>query len=116
MNHSRGATSKPARMHCPSRKTLKNQQENLQMNRKLVAVTVLALAAASAAYACPPVLSSSDAARIDASSKPKPGEPGLGEIRAATAKYRDVNVALAEGYLRDPGNMCDTAEMMGKSK
>lgn len=88
------------------------------MNRKSAAVLVLALAAASAAYACPPVpaLSSSDAARIDASSKPNPGEPSLSEIRAATAKYRDVNVALAEGYLRDPGNMCDTAEMMGKPK
>ncbi len=25
-----------------------------------------------------------------------------------------MNVALAEGYIRDPMNMCDTAEMMGK--
>lgn len=88
------------------------------MYRKSATALVLALAAASAAYACPPVpaLSSSDAARIDASSKPKPGEPSLAEIRAATAKYRDVKVALAEGYLRDPGNMCDTAEMMGKPR
>jgi hypothetical protein len=23
-------------------------------------------------------------------------------------------VALAEGYIRDPGNLCDTAEMMGR--
>ncbi|MYZ49696.1 hypothetical protein [Propylenella binzhouense] len=41
-------------------------------------------------------------------------EPTLDEVRAATAKYRDVNVALAEGYVRDPMNVCDTAEMMGK--
>ena len=25
-----------------------------------------------------------------------------------------MKVALAEGYIRDPGNMCDAAEMMGK--
>jgi hypothetical protein len=42
------------------------------------------------------------------------GEPTLDEVRALTAKYRDVNVALAEGYLRDPMNLCDTAPMMGR--
>ena len=44
---------------------------------------------------------------------PKAGEPTLAEIRRATEKYRDVKVALAEGYLRDPANMCETADMMG---
>ena len=39
-------------------------------------------------------------------------EPTLDEVRALTAKYQDVNVALAEGFVRDPGNMCDTAQMM----
>lgn len=43
-----------------------------------------------------------------------PGEPSLDEVRALTAKYQDVNVALGEGYVRDPGNMCDTADMMGR--
>ena len=33
----------------------------------------------------------------------------LEEVRAATEKYRDVEVALAEGYLRDPGNLCAMA-------
>lgn len=37
----------------------------------------------------------------------------LGEIRAATEKYRDVDVALAEGYMRDPMDMCVTSEMEG---
>lgn len=46
----------------------------------------------------------------------KPDEPSLDEVRALTAKYQDVNVALAEGYVRDPGNMCDTADMMGRPK
>ena len=41
-------------------------------------------------------------------------EPDLAEVRAATARFQDVNVALAEGYVRDPMNMCDTAAMMGR--
>lgn len=43
-------------------------------------------------------------------------EPSLNEVRALTAKYQDVNVALAEGYIRDPANMCETADMMGRPK
>lgn len=42
------------------------------------------------------------------------GEPTLDEVRRATEKYQDVAVALAEGYLRDPADMCDTAPMMGQ--
>ena len=45
---------------------------------------------------------------------PGPGEPTLAEVRATTEKYQDVNVALAEGYIRDPGDMCETADMMGR--
>jgi hypothetical protein len=41
-------------------------------------------------------------------------EPSLNVVRAATQKYRDVNAAIADGYVRDPMNMCDAAEMMGK--
>ena len=40
-------------------------------------------------------------------------EPTLDEVRAVTEKYRDVNVALAEGFIRDPGDICETADMMG---
>ncbi len=32
----------------------------------------------------------------------------------ATTRFKDVNVALAEGYVRDPMNVCDTADMMGR--
>ena len=46
---------------------------------------------------------------------PGPGEPTLAEVRSATERFRDVNVALAEGYVRDPGDMCETADMMGRS-
>lgn len=45
---------------------------------------------------------------------PAPGEPTLDEVRLVTARFRDVKVALAEGYIRDPMNLCDTAEMMGR--
>ena len=41
------------------------------------------------------------------------GEPSLEEVRALTSKYRDVNVAIAEGYIAPPGGMCETAPMMG---
>lgn len=44
----------------------------------------------------------------------RPAEPTLDEVRAASERFRDVNVALAEGYVPDPSNMCDTAEMMGQ--
>jgi hypothetical protein len=38
-------------------------------------------------------------------------EPALDEVRAVTEKYRDVNVAKAEGYTTD--NKCVTAAMLG---
>ena len=41
-------------------------------------------------------------------------EPRLAEVRQATERFQDVRVALAEGYIRDPNNMCETAEMMGR--
>jgi len=46
--------------------------------------------------------------------RPGPGEPTLAEVRAATERYRDVNAAIADGYVRDPMNLCDTADMMGR--
>ena len=49
-----------------------------------------------------------------ASSGPGRGEPTLAEVRQATERFRDVNVALAEGYIRDPFDLCETAEMMGR--
>ena len=48
---------------------------------------------------------------------PNPGpaaEPSLEDVRAATERFQDVDVALAEGYVRDPMNICDTADMMGR--
>jgi hypothetical protein len=45
---------------------------------------------------------------------PESSEPTLEAVRAVTERFRDVNVALAEGYVRDPGNLCDEATMMGR--
>jgi hypothetical protein len=45
---------------------------------------------------------------------PGPGEPTLEEVLRATERFRDVTVALAEGYIRDPFDLCETAEMMGR--
>lgn len=46
---------------------------------------------------------------------PHPAEPTLEQVRAATERFRDVKVALAEGYVRDPTDTCETAEMMGRA-
>ena len=39
------------------------------------------------------------------------GEPSLEQVRQAAERYRDVRVAIAEGYTTD--NKCVTAEMLG---
>ncbi|WP_249067060.1 hypothetical protein [Halalkalibaculum roseum] len=41
-------------------------------------------------------------------------EPTLEEVREATNKYKDINVALAEGYIEDPMKVCEMAIMMGR--
>lgn len=45
--------------------------------------------------------------------QPAPGEPTLDEVRAATLRFSDVQVALDEGYIPDPSGHCETAPMMG---
>lgn len=41
-------------------------------------------------------------------------DQALNSIRTATERFKDVNVALAEGYLADPNNMCEMAENVGQ--
>lgn len=50
---------------------------------------------------------------LAADAAPAPGEPTLDEVRQATLRYGDVNVALAEGYIADPAGHCEVATMMG---
>ena len=44
---------------------------------------------------------------------PTPAEPTLDQVRAATERFRDVKVAVAEGYVRDPMDECVTASSIG---
>lgn len=84
------------------------------MTRTTISCLVLLLAIAAPVVAFAHPIPGEIAARIDASSAPQPGEPSLAQIRAATERFRHVKQALAEGYIRDPANMCDDASMMGK--
>lgn len=80
-------------------------------------VSALALAMASAlSSACSPAGSQEmdDAASASlAVSAAAPIEPTLEEVRLATERFRDVDVALAAGYVRDPANDCTVATHMG---
>ena len=60
------------------------------------------------------VLSSACAKPAVSAPSPGPGEPTLAEVRSATERFRNVEVALAEGYIRDPFDLCETADMMGR--
>jgi hypothetical protein len=44
-----------------------------------------------------------------------PSQTDLAPIRAASERFRDVKVALAEGYVPAPGSMCETSAMMGRA-
>lgn len=61
---------------------------------------VLAAAAASALAAASPVYAQA--------------EPDLAAVRAAAERFRNVEVALAEGYVPAPGNVCEAAVHMGQ--
>ena len=41
-------------------------------------------------------------------------EPTLDQVRTATERFRDVKVALAEGYIRDPMDHCVVAPDIGR--
>jgi hypothetical protein len=77
---------------------------------RLAPLLVTLIPVAAGAHSIPAEIAS----RIDASSTPLPGEPSLAEVRSATERFRHVERALAEGYIRDPADMCDDASMMGK--
>lgn len=47
--------------------------------------------------------------------RPGAGEPTLAQVRQATERFQDINVAIADGYIPDPMNICETAEMVGRS-
>lgn len=72
--------------------------------------------------ASPPLMAQSGAPDPAASSEaserayaPAPGEPTLEEMREALRRFENVEIALEEGYVQDPTEMCITAEMEGRS-
>jgi len=80
-----------------------------------------ALIAVAVAAACTPAdavesdpSASQQAAEAAVAAPMSPVDSELERVRAATQKYQDVNVALADGYERDPGDACEVAEMMGR--
>jgi hypothetical protein len=79
----------------------------MKTRQLLFAATLVVLAVAG-------VLAAARAAHGPSRLTPGPGEPMLAEVRRATERFRDVNVALAEGYIRDPFDLCETAAMMGR--
>jgi hypothetical protein len=88
------------------------------MRIRPAALCIIAFATLSAA-ACsptePPASSPApEAGEAAPSPAPGPGEPTLEEVRALTEKYTDINVALADGYVRDPADVCDMATHTGK--
>lgn len=76
-------------------------------------VPTVFLACAVALGAC----TSTDAAESDMDGPSVASVPdtlALDDVRAATSRFQDVEVALAEGYIRDPMDVCETADMMGR--
>ncbi|HKY60857.1 MAG TPA: hypothetical protein VJP59_07595 [Gemmatimonadota bacterium] len=71
--------------------------------------------AAFAAVIDPGSLIAQEVVLVTASAEPMDAETAaaIEAIRQATAKYQDVEIALAEGYVRDPGNLCVTAPEEG---
>ena len=83
------------------------------LGRTMLAGLVLFTTACSDTASDEPVLEES-ASAAPAAPAPVSGEPTLDEVRAATERFQDVDVALAEGYIPDPSGMCVTAEMEGR--
>ena len=75
-----------------------------------ILASMLGVATAVAAHAAPLDTAASAPAQTAPSQASTPTEPSLAAVRAATERFRDVKVALAEGYIRDPFDLCDTAD------
>ena len=79
---------------------------------------IIAFACMTTLAACGGAEEQPEATEAEASASAVPAltpeqETFVSDLRAATAKYADVAVAEAEGFMRDPANHCVTAEMMG---
>jgi len=78
-------------------------------------IVAYALAALFAGQATePPTAAPPAAAASNTAASAATAEPTLDQVRSATTRFRDVNVALAEGYKRDPMDECVTAADIGR--
>lgn len=86
------------------------------MRFPLIATQLFAVALVTGAPALPAqsARAAAQAVRATPPADAIAAEPDLAAVRRATERFRDVKVALAEGYQRDPMNICDTAELMGR--
>jgi hypothetical protein len=75
------------------------------------ALAALAVAAAGCSTSQSPVSPSASTPAASSAAAALQGDPGLGPelaaVRAATARFHDVNVAVASGYLTPMGRPCD---------
>lgn len=80
-----------------------------------ISLPAVLITAATAAAALTTVASAQQPVSLASTRKETAAVPAaeLNAIRGATEKYRDVKAALADGYMRDPSNMCVTAAMEG---
>lgn len=74
------------------------------------AAVPLLIAALSTALAPPPPAAAQQSARASLTAEAEATAPA---VRQATERFRDVEVALAEGYIPDPTGMCIDAGMEG---
>lgn len=75
------------------------------------------LSGQAADAAAPPAPAAAQPAPVEtpsAAAQAPAAEPTLDQVRAATSRFQDVNVALAEGYKRDPMDECVTAVDIGR--
>ena len=79
----------------------------------VLAALPVTLAVFASALGAPAALSAQPAASA-APTTLAATEPTLEAVMAATERFKDVNVALAEGYIPDPMNTCETADMQGR--
>lgn len=81
--------------------------------KRVVSSTVLALSVVASSL-CAQTAPAKIAPTSKGGGTPAAGEPDFAAVRKATERFRDVRVALAEGYIADPSGMCMTAEMEGR--
>ena len=82
--------------------------------RAAYAAPLLALALAASASTLPAQRTGPASLTTRGAPRAATAARALNAVRAATERFRDVRVAVAEGYVRDPMNLCDDAPMMGK--